>query len=617
MRHHASPHTDAPANQATRNDWGTLKTLLPYLWAYKWRVIFALLCLVFAKVANVGVPLVLKELIDGLTITTDKPATLLILPAGLLVIYGLLRLSTTVFTELREFFFAKVTQRAVRNVALKVFRHLHALSLRFHLNRQTGGITRDIERGTRGISSLVSYTLFSILPTAIEITLVLGYLAVQYDIWFSLITVTALVSYVVFTVVVTEWRTNFRRTMNELDSKANTRAIDSLLNYETVKYFSNEEYEARRYDEGLQRYEHAAVRSQTSLTLLNTGQSLIIASAVTLILWRATLGVISGTMTLGDLVLVNAFMIQLYIPLNFLGVIYREIKQSLADMEKMFTLLDQHREVADSPSAQPLVIRQAELRYRQIDFSYEKKRQILFDVDFTIDAGTTTAVVGHSGSGKSTLARLLFRFYDVDKGAILIDGQDICDVTQSSLRSAIGIVPQDTVLFNDTIAYNIAYGRPNASQDEIIAAARAAYIHDFIESLPDGYGTMVGERGLKLSGGEKQRVAIARTLLKNPAILVFDEATSALDSQAEQAIQAQLKEIARDRTTLVIAHRLSTIADAHQILVMAQGRIAERGSHNELLAKQGLYADMWERQQAPQSEPDEDASTPTAVLHRA
>ena len=609
MRHYAHPPVNAPANQNTRNDWGTLKTLLPYLWAYKWRVIFALMCLVFAKISNVAIPLVLKELIDGLTITPDKPASLLILPVGLLIVYGLLRLSTTVFTELREFFFAKVTQRAVRTVALRVFRHLHALSLRFHLSRQTGGITRDIERGTRGISSLVSYTLFSILPTAIEITLVLSYLALQYDLWFSVITVVALVSYITFTVLVTEWRTNFRRTMNELDSKANTRAIDSLLNYETVKYFSNEAYEAKRYDDGLQRYEQAAVRSQTSLTLLNTGQSLIIASAVTLILWRATLGVIGGTMTLGDLVLVNAFMIQLYIPLNFLGVIYREIKQSLADMEKMFTLLDQHREVADSPEAQPLSVQHAELRFSQIDFSYEKNRQILFDVDFTISAGTTTAVVGHSGSGKSTLARLLFRFYDVDKGAILIDGQDIRDVTQSSLRSAIGIVPQDTVLFNDTIAYNIAYGRPDASQQDIVAAARAACIHDFIESLPDGYNAMVGERGLKLSGGEKQRVAIARTILKNPAILVFDEATSALDSHAEQAIQAQLKDIARDRTTLVIAHRLSTIADAEQILVMSQGRIVERGSHPALLAKKGLYADMWERQQAPQDESVETSDT--------
>jgi ATP-binding cassette subfamily B protein len=602
MRHHANSEHPAPANQATRNDWGTLKTLLPYLWAYKWRVLLALICLVGAKVANVGIPLVLKELIDGLTITPERPASMLVLPMSVLVAYGLLRLSTTVFTELREFFFAKVTQRAVRTIALKVFRHLHALSLRFHLNRQTGGITRDIERGTRGISSLVSYTLFSILPTLVEITLVLGYLALQYDIWFSLITLTALVIYVTFTVMVTEWRTHFRRTMNELDSKANTKAIDSLLNYETVKYFGNEDYEAHRYDEGLKRFETAAVRSQTSLTLLNTGQSLIIASAVTLILWRATLGVISGTLTLGDLVLVNAFMIQLYIPLNFLGVIYREIKQSMADMEKMFTLLDQHREVADAPAAQALVVQHAEVQFSHVDFSYEAKRQILFDVDFTITAGTTTAVVGHSGSGKSTLARLLFRFYDVNAGAIKIDGQDIRNITQISLRTAIGIVPQDTVLFNDSIAYNIGYGRPGATQEEIIAAARAAYIHDFIVSLPDGYETSVGERGLKLSGGEKQRVAIARTLLKNPAILIFDEATSALDSRAEQAIQAQLKEIARNRTTLVIAHRLSTIADAQQILVMDHGRIIERGNHVQLLAAQGAYAQMWERQQARQEE---------------
>ena len=600
MRHHARSNSDAPAKQGARNDWGTLQALVPYLWAYKWRALLALVCLVSAKVANVGVPLVLKALIDSLSVTPGQPASVMILPLGVLIAYGLLRLSTTVFTELREFFFARVTQRAVRTIALKVFRHLHALSLRFHLNRQTGGITRDIERGTRGISSLVSFTLFSILPTLVEITLVLGYLALHYEIWFSAITLAALSIYVLFTVLVTEWRTHFRRTMNELDSKASTKAIDSLLNYETVKYFGNEEYEARRYDEGLQRFETAAVRSQTSLTLLNTGQSIIIAFAVTLILWRATLGVIGGTMTLGDLVLVNAFMIQLYIPLNFLGVIYREIKQSLADMEKMFVLLDQHREVANDPSAPALAIRQAEVRFTHVDFSYEAKRQILFDIDFTIAAGTTTAVVGHSGSGKSTLARLLFRFYDVNAGAITIDGQDIRRVTQTSLRRAIGIVPQDTVLFNDSIAYNIAYGRPGASQDEIVAAARAAYIHDFIVSLPDGYETAVGERGLKLSGGEKQRVAIARTLLKNPAILIFDEATSALDSRAEQAIQAQLKEIARNRTTLVIAHRLSTIADAQQILVMDHGRIIERGTHGQLLVAQGAYVQMWERQQARQ-----------------
>lgn len=614
MSRYASHYPESPANQSTRNDWATLKTLFPYLWAWKWRVLLALLCLVLAKVANVAVPMVMKALIDGLTITPERPATLLALPVSLLVAYGLLRLSTTAFTELREFFFAKVTQRAVRNIALKVFRHLHALSLRFHLNRQTGGVTRDIERGTRGISSLVSYTLFSILPTLVEISLVLGYLSVQYDLWFSVITVTALLVYIAFTVVVTEWRTHFRRTMNELDSKANVRAIDSLLNYETVKYFGNEEYEAQRYDEGLQRYERAAVRSQNSLSLLNTGQSLIIATAVSLMLWRATLGVINGSMSLGDLVLVNAFMIQLYIPLNFLGVIYRELKQSMADMEKMFSLLDQHREVADAPGAAPLKIHRAELQFSHVDFSYEAKRQILFDVDFTVAAGTTTAVVGHSGSGKSTLARLLFRFYDVNAGAVAIDGQDIRQVTQTSLRQSIGIVPQDTVLFNDTIEYNIAYGRPGASHDDIIAAARAAYIHDFIMTLPDGYQTTVGERGLKLSGGEKQRVAIARTLLKNPAILVFDEATSALDSQAEQAIQAQLKDIARDRTTLVIAHRLSTIADAHQILVMSHGRIVERGTHAQLLAARGMYADMWERQQARGDAADgDDAGSPTEV----
>ena len=605
MRHHSSHPIDVPANQATRDDWTTLKTLLPYLLEWKWRVLLALVSLVAAKMANVGVPLVLKQLIDKLAPMPGNPAYALVVPVGLLIAYGLLRLSATVFTELREFFFARVTQRAVRTIALKVFRHLHALSLRFHLNRQTGGVTRDIERGTRGISSLVSYTLFSILPTIVEITLVLGYLSFQYDIWFSGITVVALATYIIFTILITEWRTHFRRTMNDLDSKASTKAIDSLLNYETVKYFGNEEYEASRYDHGLQKYERAAVRSQTSLTLLNTGQSLIIAIAVTLILWRATLGVTNGSMTLGDLVLVNAFMIQLYIPLNFLGVLYREIKQSLADMEKMFALLDQHRDVADVSNAQALALSSAELTFSHVDFSYEANRKILFDVDFTVSAGTTTAVVGHSGSGKSTLARLLFRFYDVNSGAILIDGQDIRQVTQVSLRNAIGIVPQDTVLFNDSIAYNIAYGRPGAAHEEIIAAAKAAYIHDFIVSLPDGYDTTVGERGLKLSGGEKQRVAIARTLLKNPAILVFDEATSALDSQAEQAIQLQLKEIARNRTTLVIAHRLSTVADADQILVMDQGRIVERGTHAQLLAAGTVYAQMWERQWArPESDED-------------
>ena len=611
MRRYPNAVPAAPANnpdstdstKAVRSDLATMKTLLPYLWVFKWRVLLALLCLVSAKLANVGVPLLLKILVDQMSISASHPQALLVLPLGILFAYGMLRLSTTMFTELREFLFARVTQRAVRTIVLKVFRHLHALSLRFHLNRQTGGMTRDIERGTRGVGSLISYTLFNILPTLLEMTLVLGYLASHYDIWFTVITGVALVLYIVFTVTVTDWRTHFRRTMNELDSKANSNAIDSLLNYETVKYFGNEEYEAQRYDSGLKAYENAAVKSQTSLSLLNTGQSLIIASAVTLILWRATQGVIDRTMTLGDLVLVNAFMIQLYIPLNFLGVIYREIKQSLADMERLFALLDQNREIADLPEAKALVTSGAEVHFSHVSFSYEAKRQILFDVDFTIPAGTTTAVVGHSGSGKSTMSRLLFRFYEVSQGAITIDGQDVREITQQSLRSKIGIVPQDTVLFNDTIEYNIAYGKPGASKADIIAAAKAASIHDFIDSLPDGYASMVGERGLKLSGGEKQRVAIARTLLKNPAILIFDEATSALDSKAEQAIQSQLKEIAKSRTTLVIAHRLSTVADAAQILVLDHGRIVERGTHPALLAADGLYAQMWQRQQARAEQP--------------
>ena len=615
MRPSSSSAPVSPPSTSTaapgRSDWSTIQTLLPYLWVYKWRVLAALGCLIGAKVANVGIPVVMKQLIDALSITPSNPKALMVLPLGVLIAYGALRLSTTVFTELREFLFARVTQRAVRTIALQVFRHLHNLSLRFHLNRQTGGMTRDIERGTRGVSSLISYTLFNILPTLVEITLVLSYLIVKYDRWFSIITTVALVTYITFTVVVTNWRTHFRRTMNDLESKASTKAIDSLINYETVKYFGNERYEAERYDDGLQRFENAAVKSQTSLSVLNTGQSLIIATAVTLILWRATAGVIDGSMSLGDLVLVNAFMIQLYIPLNFLGVIYREIKQSLADMERLFALLDQNREVADSVGATSLVAGGARVEFRHVQFSYEAKRQILFDVDFTIAAGTTTAVVGHSGSGKSTMSRLLFRFYDVNAGAITIDGQDIRNVTQESLRSAIGIVPQDTVLFNDTIEYNIAYGKPGADKAAIVAAARAASIHDFIESLPDGYATMVGERGLKLSGGEKQRVAIARTLLKDPAILIFDEATSALDSRAEQEIQAQLKEIAKNRTTLVIAHRLSTVADAQQILVLDHGRIVERGTHQSLLAADGLYAQMWERQQA---RGDEVLASPTETV---
>jgi ATP-binding cassette, subfamily B, heavy metal transporter len=590
--------------QGPRHDWATVKTLLPYLWAYRGRVLFALACLIGAKLANVGVPLIFKHVVDALTITPQQ--ALLVVPAALLLAYGALRFSVSLFTELRELLFARVTQRAVRNIALQVFRHLHALSLRFHLERQTGGLTRDIERGTRSIGSLISYTLYSILPTLVEISLVLGILLDKYEPTFAIITGVTLGCYITFTVWVTNWRTHLRRQANEADSAANTRAVDSLLNYETVKYFNNEEFEARRYDVQMKQWETAQVKSQVSLSFLNIGQALIIAFGVTAMMWRAAAHVAQGTMTLGDIVLVNAFLMQLYIPLNFLGVLYREIRQALTDIERLFGLLREHREVQDAPDARPLEPGRCDVRFEHVGFSYEKKRQILFDVGFVIPSGRTVAVVGHSGSGKSTLARLLFRFYDVQSGCVRINGHDIRKLTQASLRQAIGIVPQDTVLFNDTIFYNIQYGRPEAAREEVVAAARSAHIHDFIESLPDKYETRVGERGLKLSGGEKQRVAIARALLKNPPILIFDEATSALDSKTEKAIQGELEQAAVGRTTLVIAHRLSTVMNADEIVVLDLGRIVERGTHPQLLERGGAYAQMWALQQqeeAPASEP--------------
>jgi ATP-binding cassette subfamily B protein len=585
-------------------EWSALRDLAPYLWPQgeieiKFRVVVALGLLTSAKLANVYVPFLYKDAVD---ILGGEAGVAIALPIGLLIGYGLLRVLAIAFAELRDAVFAKVGQRAIRRVALRTFRHLHRLALRFHLERQTGGLSRAIERGTKGIDFLLTFTLFNILPTLLEIAMVCAVLWALFDGWFALVTLLTIAFYIAYTMLVTEWRMKFRRRMNETDQEASTRAIDSLLNYETVKYFGNEEYEASRFDRSLERYERAAVTSKSTLSLLNVGQAGVVGVGLTLVMIMAGNGVIAGRMTVGDFVLVNTYMIQLYMPLNFLGFVYREIKQSLTDMEAMFHLLELEKEVEDRPEALPLRVTDGEVEFDAVSFGYDSRRPILHDVRFRVPAGRKVAIVGPSGAGKSTISRLLFRFYDVDQGEIRIDGQDLREVAQDSVRAAIGIVPQDTVLFNDTVYYNTAYGRPGATPAEVEEAARLAAIHDFITSTPDGYQTMVGERGLKLSGGEKQRVAIARTILKQPRILLFDEATSALDTRTEREIQAALRKVSENRTTLVIAHRLSTVVDADEILVLDDGRIVERGTHVGLLASKGIYATMWRRQQVEREE---------------
>jgi len=590
--------------QGARKDAWTLRALLPFLWPageteLRARVVIAVLLLIAAKLANVSVPLFYKQAVDALTPALGGNASALAVgvPIAVLVAYGTMRVLALAFGELRDAVFAKVAQRAVRQAGLRTFEHLHRLALRFHLERQTGGVSRAVQRGTRGIESLLSYMLFNILPTIVEVGMVCGILWWLYGGWFAVVTFVTVTGYVAWTLTVTEWRTKFRRAMNERDSEAGSKAVDSLLNFETVKYFGNEAHESRRYDDSLRAYETAAVKSSVSLSLLNVGQAAIISIGLTVVMAMAGYGVMDGRMTIGDFVLVNAYLLQLYMPLNFLGYVYREIKQSLIDMEQMFLLLDEKAEIADKPDARPLEPAGGTIVFEDVAFGYDSRRQILHGVSFTLPPGRTLAIVGPTGSGKSTISRLLFRFYDVDAGRILIDGQDIRDVTQQSLRAAIGIVPQDTVLFNDTIYYNIAYGRPEASRAEVEEAARLARIHDFVLSLPDGYESRVGERGLKLSGGEKQRVAIARTILKRPRILLFDEATSALDTHTEREIQASLDEVSANRTTLIIAHRLSTVVHADEIIVLDDGRIVERGGHAALLARDGRYAAMWNRQQ--------------------
>lgn len=602
-RHMTGP---PPAGSTRRDDLATIKRLLPYLWlrgplAVRTRVVIAVALLVGAKMTTVYIPLIYKHAIDALT---AKPGAMLAVPLGLLLAYGGARITAQLFSELREIVFARVAQNAMHVVALDTFRHLHRLALRFHLDRQTGGLSRAIERGTAGIENLLHFLLFQIIPTVFEILLVAGVLWGLYDFWFAAITVVTIVFYIAYTLVITRWRLAYRRQMLEAESDANTKAIDSLLNYETVKYFGNEDHEARRFDRALGQYERAAVKSSATLSLLNIGQGAIIALGVTGVMVLAADGVVAGRMTLGDFVLVNAYLIQLYMPLNFLGMVYRELRQALTDMHSMFRLLEADVEIADAPAARPLLVSGGRIDFEHVGFGYEADRTILRDLSFTVPAGHTVAIVGPSGAGKSTISRLLFRFYDINSGAIRIDGQDIRDVTQASLRAAIGIVPQDTVLFNDTIYYNVAYGRPAASREEVENAARLAQIHNFVMALPDGYETRVGERGLKLSGGERQRVAIARTILKSPRLFLFDEATSALDTRTEKGIQESLRAISEGVTTLIIAHRLSTIVDADQIIVLEHGRVAEQGRHSDLLAQGGIYAAMWARQlEAPEETP--------------